>query len=170
MERFSRGTPPQAPRRIAGIRALLPNATGHRSLMRKTLRFVPFLVALVACASLQVRERPICFLALSNSGSDTARSTPEPRLLRLTSVNSDTSGVAQVDLFAGSTIAGRWRRISADSISVDAAGPFDAVRLRLNTSRDTTIGTVELCTDADLLRPQVPVRPWAAARGACPRQ
>jgi len=90
--------------------------------------------------------------------------------VRLTGAYSDTSGLAQVGLYDNSTISGHWWRISADSIRVDAAGPFDAVGLRLKMASDTTTGAVELRTDADLLRSQIPLQSWAATRGTCPRR
>lgn len=137
----------------------------------RNLGLASFLLAIAACASVQRRDADTCFLALSKGASgDSDQRSPEPWWVRLTGAYSDSSGVAQVGLYDDSTISGQWWRISADSIRVDVAGPFDAVWLRLNTARDTTAGTVELRTDADLLRSQIPLQSWAATRGTCPRR
>jgi hypothetical protein len=127
------------------------------------------LLAAVACVAFQHRGAQSCFLvSLQHAQYDTARSR-EPRWLRLTRVPADTTGAAEVGLYGSTIIVGRWWRLPADSLRVDAGAAFDGVWLRLHESRDSMAGTILLRTDVDIRQPELPVRTWTAIRGPCPR-
>ncbi len=90
--------------------------------------------------------------------------------MHLTRSTVDTTGEAEVGLYGSTTIIGHWWRMAADSIRVDAGGPFDAVWLRLDDSRDIISGTVAIFTDGDMTPRKVPLLSWTGTRGRCPQR
>lgn len=116
------------------------------------------LLSLSGCAHLPSRPASRCLAAHSSS---------TPRWVRVLGGPGDQSGRAELALDGGTLIKGAWRRTAPDSLFVSAAGPFDAVWLRLRIHGDSAEGDVEHRTDAEMSEAMVPSRRWTAVNGSC---
>jgi len=117
-----------------------------------------------ACAHLRAHDTHTCLVGrVAADDSTLSAIAHELRAIRVTSLNHAPDGTAKVTL-SYTELDGHWWW-NGDSIRVDAASLFDVLSLRARISGDTVTGEFELRTD--VIRTDVPIRPWVATVASC---